>query len=141
MKPVNTIGVKINNEKDTNMYIDNDKEKNVNSENKSDIELNLSNEFKKIESINKLNHTQIKPQFDFYKDFEMRENIEKTIIQNNPNQYNSNEVDELNMMLNSFPIINDNIRANIQLSVEIYKKINNFDINYVHNCIDEKTKK
>lgn len=135
MKPVNTIDVKINNQKDTNMYID--KEKDVNSENKSDIELNLSNEFKKIESINKLNHTQIKPQFDFYKDFEIRENIEKTIIQNNPNQ----EVDELNMMLNSFPIINDNIRANIQLSVEIYKKINNFDINYVHNCIDEKTKK
>ena len=66
----------------------------------------------------------------------MRENIEKSVVQNNLSQ----EVDELNMMLNSFPIINDNIRANIKLSVEIYKKINNFDINYVHNCIDEKIK-
>ena len=134
MKPINTIDIK-NNKKDTIMNMD--KEKIVNDDNKSDIELNLSNEFKKIESINKLNSSQIKPQFDFYKDFEMIENIEKTTIKNNSNQ----NIDELNMMLNSFPIINDNIRANIQLSVEIYKKINNFDINYVHNCIDEKTKK
>ena len=57
----------------------------------------------------------------------------------NPNL--NNEDKEIDMMLNSFPIINDNLRANILLSVEIYKKINNFEMTYVHEIIDEKTKK
>ena len=43
-------------------------------------------------------------------------------------------------MLNSFPIINDSLRANIILSIEIYKKINNFEMNYVHGIINEKQK-
>ena len=118
-----------------NRTIDKDTEKNINNEN--DIQINLSNEFEKIESVNKLSSNNFEPQYDFYKDFEMRENIEKNEVQNNSNQ----DIDELNMMLNSFPIINDNIRANIQLSVEIYKKINNFDIKYVHNSIDLKNYK
>jgi hypothetical protein len=142
MKPVNTIGIKINNQNDTNTKMYNDTDINNNDNNndnndKSNIQINISNEFEKIESINKLNSSQIRPQYDFYKDFEMKENIEKKLVQNNSTQ----DIDELNMMLNLFPIINDNIRSNIQLSVDIYKKINNFDINYVHNCINEKMKK
>ena len=117
--------------------------------NQLDIPVNFSNEFEKIETIDKINQNQIKPQFDFYKDFEMRENLEKDLEKTNTNlntnsinDENINEnINEMNMMLNSFPIINENIRANIQLSVEIYKKINNFEINYIHNIINEKTNK
>ena len=104
MKPVN-----INTNTNTNTNTDNQKE-NIETNN-SDKQINLSNEFDKIESINKLNSDKIRPQFDFYKDFEMRENIEKTVDQNNSSQ----DINEINMLLNSFPIINDNIRTNIQL--------------------------
>jgi hypothetical protein len=47
----------------------------------------------------------------------------------------------MDMITNSLPFINDNIRANIKLSIEIYKKINNFDINYIHSTIESKSKK
>ena len=111
------------------------------SNEKNDLKKNYPNEFEKIESINKIQTQtqtqtqteQIKPQFDFYKDFEMRELLEKNTESNLNNE--SKEID-IEMMLNSFPIINDNLRANIKLSVEIYKKINNFDINYVHDVIN-----
>ena len=48
-----------------------------------------------------------------------------------------NNTDETTMMLDSFPIINENLRTNILLSIEIYKKIIDFDINYVHNILKE----
>ncbi len=112
------------------------------------------NEFDKIESIantnvntntNPITNTevpQIKPQFDFYKDFEMRELLEKNSPESNSNLNNKEyEEKEIEMMLGSFPIINDNLRANILLSVEIYKKINNFEMTYVHEIVNEKTKK
>ncbi len=102
-----------------------------------DIQINSLNEFEKLESNDKLSLNQFKPQFDFYKEFEMRDIIENN-SSNNEIQQDEKEID---LMLNSFPIINDNIRANIQLSIEIYKKINNFDINYLHEIISEKTKK
>lgn len=108
------------------------------------------NEFDKIESIANTNIntevSQIKPQFDFYKDFEMRELLEKNSPESNSN-FNSNfnskedEEKEIEMMLSSFPIINNNLRENILLSVEIYKKINNFEMTYVHEIINKKTKK
>lgn len=76
---------------------------------------------------------KINPQFDFYKDFEIKDSM----VKENQNISNIN-TDESTMMLNSFPIINENLRINILLSVEIYKKINNFDINYVHEMLREK---
>lgn len=115
----------------------NDYQSNNQSNNQHNNQPNNQNEFEKIESINIIQKEQLKPQFDFYKDFEMREILEKNT--NEPNLNNENK--EIEMMLNSFPIINDNLRANILLSIEIYKKINNFEMNYIHNIIDEKTKK
>ena len=100
-----------------------------------------NNEFEKIESMNGSEVQQIKPQFDFYKDFEMRELLEKNSTESNLNNENEDKDKNINMMLNSFPIINDNLRANILLSIEIYKKINNFEMTYVHEIINEKTKK
>jgi hypothetical protein len=105
------------------------------------------NEFDKIESMTNTEIQQIKPQFDFYKDFEMRELLEKNSTESNLNYKDKNkdkDIDkdiDINMMLNSFPIINDNLRANILLSIEIYKKINNFEMTYVHEIINENTKK
>ena len=82
------------------------------------------------------------PDFDFYKDFEKKENIEKntTNTTNTTNIPNTND-DELNMILNSFPAINNNLRTNILLSIEIYKKIKNFDVEYVHGVINDNIKK
>jgi hypothetical protein len=96
-------------------------------------QVNLSNEqYKQNEQFN--------TNFDFYKDFEMREFIEEKsgkIEESSLDKTNLNNEDkQIEMMLESFPIINDNLRANILLGVEIYKKINNFEINYVHNIID-----
>jgi len=105
----------------------------------NDTNTNNPNEFEKIESINKTQVQPIKPQFDFYKDFEMRELLEKNSTESNLNNDDKNK--EIDMMLNSFPLINDNLRANILLSVEIYKKINNFEMTYVHKIINENTKK
>ena len=89
--------------------------------------------------VNLLNE-QSNTNFDFYKDFEMREFIEEKsgkIEESSLDKTNLNNEDtQIEMMLESFPIINDNLRANILLGVEIYKKINNFEINYVHNIID-----
>ena len=104
----------------------------------------ITNEFERIESINKLQPNQLSTQFDIYKDFEMRELFEKKDIKNN-NQSNTNTNTntntEMDTMINSLPYINDNIRSNINFSVEIYKKIKNFDYNYIHSIINEKSKK
>ena len=75
---------------------------------------------------------KINPQFDFYKDFEIKD----LLLKENPN-VSKNNTDETTMMLDSFPIINENLRTNILLSIEIYKKIIDFDINYVHNMLKE----
>lgn len=111
----------------------------INSTNQKndDIKVNSTNQLEKIESFNNSFQNQIKPQFDFYKDFEMREIIENNL----PKKESELDTKEIDLMLNSFPLINDNIRANIQLSIEIYKKINNFDVNYIHEVINEKSKK
>jgi hypothetical protein len=45
-------------------------------------------------------------------------------------------------MSNSFQslmIFNDNLRKNIKLSLSIYKKLNNFNHNYIHNFFNDKS--
>lgn len=84
-----------------------------------------------------------------YKHFELREALEKT---KNPQQnmehlpqdglrlvpqINTEQIDD---MIRTLPFMNDNIRTNIKLSVEIYKQLNNFDHNYIHEVINEKSK-
>jgi hypothetical protein len=106
--------------------------------------LNISN--------NILQPNQLSAQFDFYKDFELREmmgvsdmepnlkpNTDSNIESNIQSQINLNDVGEhipksadLENMINSLPYINDNLRSNIILSMELYKKLNNFDHNYIH---------
>lgn len=87
---------------------------------------------------------KIKPQFDVYKDFEMRELLDDNTSSIDLNvQINSsntkNEDNQMDMILKSFPVLNDNLRANILLSIEIYKKINNFDSKYIHEFINSKS--
>jgi|LakMenEpi03Aug12_release.lakeMendotaPanAssembly.Ray.scaffolds.fasta_scaffold631001_2 hypothetical protein len=41
----------------------------------------------------------------------------------------------------SMYIFNDNLRKNIRLSLAIYKKINNFEHNYIHKIFNDKTEK
>lgn len=106
-----------------------------------------------IDEMNKIVHdyheNTMKPQFDFYKDFEIIENIQKKSSSNasnidqdqNQNQNQTNDTDELNVILKSFPLVNENIRNNVKLSMEIYKTICNFDYYYIHNAIDENMKK
>ena len=40
----------------------------------------------------------------------------------------------------SMLIFNDNLRSNIKLSLSIYKKLNNFEHNYIHKIINDKIK-
>jgi hypothetical protein len=45
--------------------------------------------------------------------------------------------------VNSFQsmiILNDNLRKNIKLSLIIYKKLNNFEHNYIRNILNDKSK-
>ena len=39
----------------------------------------------------------------------------------------------------SLIIFNDNIRKNIKLSLLIYKKLNNFEHNYIHDFFNDKS--
>lgn len=60
-----------------------------------------------------------------------------------PNQENSKplldkrESDSFQSMY----IFNDNLRKNIKLSLAIYKKINNFEHNYIHTIFNDEIKK
>lgn len=97
-----------------------------------------NNEFEKTNKLNNLQ--QLSTDFDFYKDFELKEMLESKELESNNsiNYLESEKNDELNNMINSLPLINDNIRENINLSIEIYKKLNNFDHKYIHKIINEK---
>jgi len=98
--------------------------------------------------MNNLNSSQLQ-QFDIFKDFELREIIEKKKSQQsetNPDSKSSsqlepNEIDEMNNMIRTLPFMNDNIRTNIKLGIEIYKQLNNFDRNYIHTIINENSTK
>ena len=49
---------------------------------------------------------------------------------------NDNEVNSFQSMI----IFNDNLRKNIKLSLLIYKKLNNFEHNYIHKIFNDKSK-
>ncbi len=83
-------------------------------------------------------------QFDISKDFELRETIEKTNSPNTDNfdntqskQLGTEQIEQMDNMVRTLPFINDNIRTNIKLGIEIYKQLNNFDRNYIHTIINE----
>ena len=82
-------------------------------------------------------------QFDISKDFELRETIEKTKSANldinniQSNQLGTEQIEQMDNMVRTLPFINDNIRTNIKLGIEIYKQLNNFDRNYIHTIINE----
>ena len=40
----------------------------------------------------------------------------------------------------SLIIFNDNLRKHIKLSLSIYKKLNNFEHNYIHTLLNDKSK-
>ena len=118
-------------------------------------------------SNNSLQPTQLSTGFDFYKDFELRDmmgdntDIEPNFKTNNQTNIINEDIQkieddiqkiendtqkisekmtnisELDKMINSLPFINDNLRSNITLSIELYKKLNNFDYNYIHNYFNE----
>jgi len=100
--------------------------------------------------MNNLNSSQpISGPIDFsnvYKHFELRETLEKTKTpqENKLSQsYQSEEPindEQINNMIRTLPFMNDNIRTNIKLGIEIYKQLNNFDRNYIHEVINEKSK-
>jgi hypothetical protein len=92
-------------------------------------------------------------QFDIFRDFELRETIEKTKSPTSSSNSNSNsntnsnepeqlrqletnETNDLDNMIRTLPYMNDNIRNNIKLGIEIYKQLINFDRNYIHSIIN-----
>ena len=115
-----------------------------------------NNEIQKIK-FNKLNiipNNQINQEFNIEKDLELKEIFESnkfnTFESNKINTFESNKINtfepsnimnmaELELMVNSLPIINENIRSNINLSIALFKKINNFDHNNIHNIVNEKS--
>lgn len=98
-----------------------------------------NNESIKYNNPNNSEINQILNNFDFYKDFELKDKLNSEETLNSSNQFNPLESEnELNNIISSLPLINDNIRTNINLSIEIYKKLNNFDHKYIHNIINEK---
>lgn len=89
-------------------------------------------------------NTSIPLQFDISKDFELRETIEKTKLPESNNfdtlsykQIGSEQTEQMNNMVRTLPFMNDNIRMNIKLGIEIYKQLNNFERNYIHKVINE----
>ena len=112
----------------------------------------LPKDFEEMIRLNELQPNQFTPQFDIYKDFQLREIIEKTNqIQQPTQQYTGQyteqeklvqsnqyeQLEQLNQMVQSLPFINDNIRANLKFGMEIYKQLNNFDRIYIHTIINE----
>lgn len=97
-------------------------------------------------NIDQLQSQQIN--FDINKAFAQRELIEKLNstdeLENNKQiQLENNkqiQLEDLEKMISSLPLINSNIRSNIQFSLEIYKKLNNFERNYIHSILNEKSK-
>jgi hypothetical protein len=81
-----------------------------------------------------------------YKHFELRDILEKTKTSQSEEPVQlaqSTEqltVEQMDDMIRTLPYMNDNIRANIKLGIEIYKQLNNFDRNYIHEVINEKSK-
>lgn len=97
--------------------------------------------------MNDLNSSQpISGPLDFnnvYRDFELRETLEKTKTHHSNDPSQSEEqitIEQMDNMIRTLPFMNDNIRANIKLGIEIYKQLNNFDHNYIHGVINEKSK-
>ena len=95
-----------------------------------------------------MNYLTQPSQFDISRDFDLRETIEKKSLvsdesNNTPKQIESslnndtNHNDELNKMVSTLPFMNDSIRSNIKLLIEIYKQLNNFDRYYIHSVINE----
>jgi len=83
-------------------------------------------------------------QFDISKDFELRETIEKTKSTNaDIDNLTSKSLgtEQIDNMVRTLPFINDNIRTNIKLGIEIYKQLNNFDRNYIHTILNENSTK
>ena len=125
------------------------KEKQIITENKG-----LSKDFEEMIRFNGLEPNQFTPQFDIYKDFELREVIEKTNQSVQGQDLSSTtsshspattttsisantDLEQLNQMVQALPLVNDNIRANLKFGMEIYKQLNNFDRIYIHNIINE----
>lgn len=109
--------------------------------------------------MNDLNSSQPLQQLQFeniLRDFELRETIEKPITSNSTQQSEIkselksqnkevklselNNINDIDNMIRTLPFMNDNIRTNIKLGIEIYKQLNNFDRNYIHKVINEKSK-
>ena len=100
-----------------------------------------------------MNYLTQPPQFDINRDFDLRETIEKNKLSgsdetNNTSKQiesslnnNTNHNDELNKMVSTLPFMNDSIRSNIKLLIEIYKQLNNFDRYYIHSIINENSTK
>ena len=63
----------------------------------------------------------------------------KTETNNNINE-NVDENDNINK-IETILLINNNIRNNIKLSLAIFKKLNNFDHNYIHEFFDKEKSK
>ena len=62
-------------------------------------------------------------------------------LSHNNQQTNKSLLDEESA--NSFQsmiVFNDNLRKNIKLSLLIYKKLNNFEHNYIHKLFNDKSK-
>ncbi len=93
--------------------------------------------------MNDLN-TSMPLQFDITRDFELRETIEKKNINNDLEIKQSDTIEpeqtkQIDNIVRTLPYMNDNIRTNIKLGIEIYKQLNNFDRNYIHTIINENT--
>ncbi len=61
-------------------------------------------------------------------------------LSDNAQQTNTPLLDE--QAVNSFQsmiVFNDNLRKNIKLSLLIYKKLNNFEHNYIHKFFNDKS--
>lgn len=98
--------------------------------------------------MNNLNSSQPLDFNNVYRDFELKETLEKTKNSHSnelqlPQSSQTEEqitIEQMDNMIRTLPYMNDNIRANIKLGIEIYKQLNNFDHNYIHEVINEKSK-
>lgn len=75
-------------------------------------------------------------QFDITNDFKMREFIEK---QNGgvKNDFEPSILEHVDIAFKTLPILNDKIRYNIKLGIEIYKQLNIFYSKYTNEVINK----
>ena len=98
-----------------------------------------------------MNNSKYTDNFDIFNDFSNHDklrNVESVNINTqqrrdlgdvNRRNEDSEKFPSKEILVESLPMLNNDIRRNIKLSIAIFKKLNNFEHNYIHDFFNDKT--